>query len=57
MAPLRGQQRDDLRQNLRILPIDKNAVVAFEVNEERCTVTILNIFYGGRDYDAIIKPV
>ena len=28
-APLRGQQRDDLMHNLRIVPIDKKAVAAF----------------------------
>lgn len=54
-APLRGQKRDDLRQNLRVVPIDKNAIAAFEVDEEKGTVTILNIFYGGRDYDTIMN--
>jgi len=54
-APIRGQKRDDLRKNLRIVPIDKNAVAAFEVNEEKATVTIFNIFYGGRDYDTIMN--
>jgi len=54
-APLRGHKRDDLRKNLRIVTIDKNAVAAFEVNEKKRTVTILNIFYGGRDYEAIMR--
>lgn len=54
-APLRGCQRDDLRQNLRILSLAKNAVAAFEVDETRQTVMVLNIFYGGRDYDTIMK--
>jgi len=54
-APLRGQKRDDLRKNLRIVPIDKNAVAAFEVDEDAQLVTILNIFHGGQDYDAIMK--
>ena len=34
-APLIGQKRDDLRKNLRIIPIDNNAVAAFEVNGEK----------------------
>ena len=55
IAALRGQKRDDLRQNLRIIPLDKNAVAAFEVDETKQTVTILNIFYGGQDYDTIMK--
>lgn len=54
-APLRGQKRDDLRKNLRVYPIDKNAVVGFEVDETQQQVTILNIFYGGRDYDTIMQ--
>ncbi len=54
-AALRGQRRDDLRKNLRIIPIDKNAVAAFEINETEQTVTILNIFYGGQDYDTIMN--
>ena len=53
--PQRGQQRDDLRKNLRILAIDRAAVAAFEVDEEKQTVTILNVFYGGRDYETIMR--
>lgn len=53
-APLRGRKRDDLRKNLRIVALDKNATVAFEVNETKQTVTVLNIFYGGRDYETLM---
>ena len=56
-APIRGQKRDDLRENLRIAPLDKSAVVAFEVDEEQQVVTIFNIFYGGEDYEVLIKPL
>lgn len=54
-APLRGQRRDDIRPLLRILPIDKNAVIAFEVNEDKQTVTVFNVFYGGQDYETLMK--
>ncbi|MDR4496775.1 MAG: type II toxin-antitoxin system RelE/ParE family toxin [Candidatus Scalindua sp.] len=54
-AAIRGQRRDDLRKNVRIFPIDKSAVAAFEVNETKQTVTILNIFYVGQDYDTIMS--
>ena len=54
ITPLIGQQRDDLRKNLRIVAIDKNAIAAFEIIEDKQIVTILNIFYGGRDYEAIM---
>jgi plasmid stabilization system protein ParE len=53
-APLRGQLRNDLMKNLRIIPLDKKAVAAFLVDEETQTVVILNIFYGGRDYEALV---
>jgi hypothetical protein len=32
-------------------------VAAFEVDESRLTVTILTIFYGGEDYEAIMGDV
>jgi len=54
-APIRGQRRDDLMENLRIAPIDKKAVAAFIVDEEKQAVLILNIFYGGRDYEALMS--
>jgi len=54
-APLRGQQRNDLMKNLRIYPFNKKTVAAFVVDEDQQTVRILNIFYGGRDFEAIIS--
>ena len=53
-APIRGRKRDDLRANLHILASDKNAVAAFEVDESHLTIAILNIFYGGEDYETIM---
>ncbi len=55
IAPMRGHKRDDLRKNLRVTAIDKNAVAAFEVDEENRTVTILTVFYGGKDYEVIMS--
>ncbi|MBM9514078.1 type II toxin-antitoxin system RelE/ParE family toxin [Desulfogranum marinum] len=54
-APLRGQKRNDLMEKLRVYPLDKKAVAAFVVNEDEQTVSILNIFYGGRNYEAIMS--
>ena len=54
-APLRGQQRNDLMKDLRIYPLNKKTVVAFVVDEEQQAVRIMNIFYGGRDYEAIMS--
>jgi plasmid stabilization system protein ParE len=57
IAPLRGQQRNDLMKNLRVYPLNKKTVAAFIVDENKQTVNILNIFYGGRDYEAIMSPI
>ncbi len=54
-APLRGQQRNDLMKGLRIYPLNKKTVVAFVVDEEQQAVRIMNIFYGGRDYETIMS--
>jgi len=56
-TPIRGCKRDDLRKNVRITAIDKNTVIAFEVDEDKQNVTVFNIFYGGRDYEAIMRDV
>lgn len=54
--PIRGQLRRDLMDGLRIYPLDNKAVVVFLVNEADLTVQILNVFYGGRDYEALFDP-
>ncbi|MFH0782334.1 MAG: type II toxin-antitoxin system RelE/ParE family toxin [Pseudomonadota bacterium] len=56
MTPQRSQQRSDITENLRIYPLDKKAVAAFIVDNDKQMVNILNIFYGGRDYEAIMSP-
>ncbi|SOD22085.1 type II toxin-antitoxin system RelE/ParE family toxin [Nitrosomonas ureae] len=43
-TPLIGQQRDDLRKNLRIIAIDKNAIAAFEVIEDKKSSLFLIFF-------------
>ena len=48
--PLRGVRRDDVRPGLRITNFRKRVAIAFDVEGER--VSILGIFYGGRNYEA-----
>lgn len=55
VSPLRGQKRDDLMVGLRIYPLDKRTVAAFLIDETTRVVRVLDIFYGGQDYDAIMK--
>jgi len=50
--PHRGTKRDDIRPGLRITNFKKRAVIAFEVDTRR--VSIIGIFYGGQDYEAIL---
>ena len=52
--PYRGTKRDDLRPGLRIVPFKKRTAIAFEVDEELKVVTILRVFYGGQDYEAVL---
>lgn len=50
--PLRGTRRDDVRPGLRVINYRKRTVIAFEV--DGTTVSILGIFYGGRDYESLL---
>lgn len=49
-APQGGRPRDDLARGLRTVPFERRAVIAYVVT---ATVEITNIFYGGRDYEAL----
>lgn len=51
--PLRGAKRDDVRPGLRITHYKKRTVIAFDVDAE--VVSIIGVFYGGRDYETILQ--
>jgi len=51
--PLRGNKRDDVRPGLRITNYKKRVVIAFTVDDE--LISIIGIFYGGRDYETILQ--
>lgn len=53
--PERGIRRDDLLPGLRITNHRRNAVIAFALDASAETVTILGVFYGGRDYEAAMQ--
>lgn len=48
-----GVARDDLGPGIRLVPFEKTAVVLYRVEET--AVSIVSIFYGGRDYDALLR--
>ncbi len=54
-TPHRGAKRDDLRPGLRIVPFRKRTAIAFEIDETERTVMILRVFYGGQDYEAVMR--
>ena len=53
--PHRGTKRDDLRKGLRIVPFKKRTAIAFEVDDVQRVVTILRVFYGGQDYESVMR--
>jgi toxin ParE1/3/4 len=58
IVPMGGTARDDLQPGLRTVPFEYSAVIAYVVEDDQVCVT--NIFYGGRDYEALyhdIEPV
>ena len=50
-APWSGRPREDLAVGLRTIAFERVAVIAYRVSDDRIVVT--NIFYGGRDIDAL----
>jgi toxin ParE1/3/4 len=51
--PLKGRARDDLMKGLRVLPFEKKAIIAYRILADM--VEVLNMFYDGRDYEALIR--
>jgi toxin ParE1/3/4 len=50
--PLRGRARDDVRQGIRMLAFERKAVFIYRAHSDE--VEVLNISYGGRDWEAIM---
>jgi len=51
-APLIGVERPGLRAGLRILPLWRRIIVAYELPPDR--VDILRVFSGRQDYEALL---
>jgi toxin ParE1/3/4 len=51
-AAERGHQRDDIRRGLRIAGFERRVTIAFIVTDTR--VTVPRVFYGGRNWEALI---
>lgn len=50
--PERGTLRDDIRPGLRIIGYERRVTIAFTFDDQR--VRIGRVFYGGRDYEALL---
>ena len=51
--PKRGTRRDDIRPGLRTIGFEQRATIVFQVLE--AAVVIVRIFYGGRDYESVLR--
>ena len=48
-----GRRRDDLWPGLRTFPFEKRTVIAYRLVGGK--VEIVNVFHGGRDYEALYR--
>ena len=53
--PNRGVPRSELRAGLRMTNFKGRTVIAYAVDEVACEVTIVGVFYGGRDFEAALQ--
>jgi toxin ParE1/3/4 len=51
--PLRAVSRDDIRPGLRVTNYKGRVVIAYAV--EAAVVSIVGIYYGGRDFEALLE--
>lgn len=52
-TPLAGIARDDIRRGMRVTFFRKRVVIAYAVSAK--TVTVLALFYGGQDYESLLR--
>jgi toxin ParE1/3/4 len=53
--PERGTKRDDIRSNLRTKGYRRRVTIAFSVNASVNIVAIHGVFYGGQDYERLLR--
>ena len=55
LFPLRGVPREDIRPGLRVTHHKGRTLIAYAVDEDTRTVSVLGIFYGGQDYEGVLS--
>ena len=53
--PERGSKRDDIRPNLRTKGCARRVTIAFSVDASTTAVTIHGVFYGGQDFEHLLR--
>jgi toxin ParE1/3/4 len=53
--PERGTKRDGVRPNLRTMGYAKSVTIAFSVNTTTQAVAIHGVFYGGQDFEHVLR--
>ena len=53
--PERGTKRDDVRPNLRTIGFARRVTIAFSVEATTLSVAIHGVFYGGQDFETILR--
>ena len=51
--PERGRRRDDILRGLRIIGFERRVTIAFTVEAD--AVVVEGVFYGGRDYENVLR--
>jgi toxin ParE1/3/4 len=50
-----GRKRDDVRPNLRTKAFGRRVMIAFLVNQLTDTVAIHGVFYGGQNFEQMLR--
>ncbi len=56
-SPERGTKRDDIRPNLRTMGYARRVTIAFSVDVATKTVAIHGVFYGGQNFERLLRDV
>lgn len=53
--PARGVAREDVRPGLRLTHHKGRTVIAYAVDDDARTVSVVGVFHGGRDHEGILS--
>ena len=53
--PMRGVPREDIRPGLRVTHHKGRTVIAYAVDADALTVSVIGVFYGGQDHEGALS--